>query len=101
VRGPSARAVCVGRSPRRRAREQPEHWTMERAMAKVARDYLASHGPPSSLPGSTDRSLRALCLPPLGGFASYALIPVPPVRYRCAIWREHHPFLLWPNNTAP
>ncbi len=44
MRGPSARAVCVGRSPRRRAREQPEHWTMERAMAKVARDYLASPG---------------------------------------------------------
>jgi len=27
VRGPCARAVCAGPSPRRRAREQPEHLT--------------------------------------------------------------------------
>ena len=37
VRGPSARAVCVGRSPRRRAREQPEHLRWR----PIAREYFS------------------------------------------------------------
>ena len=47
------------------------------------RDRLTVRLAPGSLSSPTMRSRRPM-----------PLVPVPPVRYRCAVWRVHGPFLL-------